>query len=270
MTDRDRVSSLAPAMLDPQGPWQYPLPYLSESLAHSTLHFSPGDIQSRMLLEDPDVLTLEYTRLMMGFLLFKPKPQTIAMIGLGGGSIAKFCVRHLPDTIFRAVENNPFIIDLRDHFRIPSDGPSFSVIHDDGAQFVRNPPKQFDVLLVDGYSGDEVPQSLSSQRFYDDCYQALMPGGLLVVNLNVIDWQSQPFVERMNTSFLGNTLAVQGEAYNWIVFARKGTVLKIADPEIGKSFKGLAPTPRAQMVDAFETVKRTWAESRSGVRRSTR
>src|SRR3546814_17657819 len=37
-------------------------------------------VQSIMSIDDPDRLMLDYTRQMMGFLLFNPSPQTIEMI----------------------------------------------------------------------------------------------------------------------------------------------------------------------------------------------
>ena len=51
---------------------------------------------------------------MMGFLLFIPSPARILMVGLGGGSLAKFCFRHLPDAAIDVVEINPHVIALRD------------------------------------------------------------------------------------------------------------------------------------------------------------
>src|SRR3546814_12047416 len=53
-------------------------------------------VQSIMSTDDPDRLILDYTPQMMGFLLFNPSPQPIAMIGLGGGSLAKYCYTYLP------------------------------------------------------------------------------------------------------------------------------------------------------------------------------
>ena len=49
-----------------------------------------------MSLDEPDALVTAYTRKMMAFLLFNPAPKRIAMVGLGGGSLAKFCYRNLP------------------------------------------------------------------------------------------------------------------------------------------------------------------------------
>ena len=60
------------------------------------LYFTQANLQSVMSLDEPDALIAAYTRKMMAFLLFNPAPKRITMIGLGGGSLAKFCYRNLP------------------------------------------------------------------------------------------------------------------------------------------------------------------------------
>jgi hypothetical protein len=59
---------------------------------------SQCSVQSVMNLDEPHALVSAYTRKMMGFMLFKPSPKRIVMLGLGGGSLAKFCYRYLPKT----------------------------------------------------------------------------------------------------------------------------------------------------------------------------
>ena len=66
-------------------------PFVYETLTTKALHFSISEIQSRMQVHKPLALDLDYTRTMMGFLLFNDRPDTIGMVGLGGGSLAKFC-----------------------------------------------------------------------------------------------------------------------------------------------------------------------------------
>ena len=121
-----------PETLDPG---QHVKPFVYENLTSKALLFSICEIQSRMRLEDPYALDLEYTRTMMGFLLFQPDPKQIAMIGLGGGSLAKFCHRHLPRARIQVVEINPHVISLRDEFHVPPDDERFRVIHGDAEGF---------------------------------------------------------------------------------------------------------------------------------------
>ena len=72
-------------------------PFVQEDGHTRSLHFTRGELQSRMDKRQPWSLAVDYTRTMMAFLLLLPEPASIAMIGLGGGSLAKFCYRHLPD-----------------------------------------------------------------------------------------------------------------------------------------------------------------------------
>lgn len=198
-------------------------PFVYETPQVKALHFSICEIQSRMLVRDPDALDLDYTRTMMGFLLFQPAPRQLTMIGLGGGSLAKFCHRHLPQTHVRAVEINPHVIALRDTFQVPPDGPRFEVVRGDGAKFVRDTAVPSDVLLVDGYDSDGLPARLSSARFYDDCHAALAPGGVLVVNLHAGQHRFDILADRIRRSFESNVLLVDAaDRSNTIVFAFKG------------------------------------------------
>lgn len=214
------------------------------------LHFSEGEVQSRMDLREPHVLNLEYTRSMMGFLLFNAAPAYIGMIGLGGGSLAKFCYRYLPTSSICVAEINPYVIALRDEFAVPDDDERFSVIEADGADFVRNPPQPFDVLLVDGYDNKGLPKALGSQAFYQDCLSSLAPDGLLVVNLHADHRDYPQQVERIRHVFHDAFLLVEDKREgNSIVFAQKGNPLQMLsigpmrrppnfEEKVWKSFQG--------------------------------
>src|SRR4029077_9396065 len=91
------------------------------------LHFNFDAVQSAMHLENPDKLSLAYTRKMMACLLFSRAPARILLLGLGGGSVAKFCYRRLPRAAVTAVEVNPDVIALREAFLIPRDNDRFRV-----------------------------------------------------------------------------------------------------------------------------------------------
>ena len=232
-------------------------PFVYESLTTKALHFSISEIQSRMRLQDPHALDLEYTRTMMGFLLFRPRPRHIAMIGLGGGSIAKFCHRHLPDARIDVVEINPHVIALREAFHVPPDDARFRVIAGDGAQFVRRRAEQPDVLMVDGFDSEGLPGPLCSQRFYDDCHAMLQPGGVLVVNLHYGHRQYDRHLDRIQRSFAGEVLVVDdGGLSNSIVFACKGPVLASAATGLVRRPKALDRAAAESLLGAFALVTR--------------
>lgn len=158
-------------------------------------------VQSAMSIEDPDMLILDYTRRMMGFLLFHSSPGTIEIIGLGGGSLAKYCHRYLPDTSIVAVEIDPEVIAVREQFFMPPESDRFEIVCNDGAEFVRQDTRGCDVLLVDGFDKDGQPAQLCSSSFYRDCHSRLKPGGILVVNLCDDYWKHGSILARIREHF---------------------------------------------------------------------
>ena len=198
-------------------------PYLIEDDHEITLHFEISSVQSQMLKAHPNKLILDYTSTMMGFLLLQPKPKRIAMIGLGGGSLAKYCLQHLPEANFTAIEINPAVIALRDKFMIPPDGLNFRVLCEDGADFVQNRAELFDVLLVDGFNHYGQAKQLCSKSFYSDCYAKLRSGGVMAVNLLHSDVGFGTYTARIREAFDDQVVFVEAEEFgNNIAFAYKG------------------------------------------------
>ena len=237
---------------------QYMQPFVREDGATKSLHFTLGELQSRMLMHQPSQLDVDYTRTMMGFLLFQPAPAHIGMIGLGGGSIAKFCYQHLPASRMTVLEINPHVIALRKEFRVPDDDGRFQVIAADGALFLQTEALAFDVLLVDGFDHEGQPASLCSQRFYDDCFAALSADGVLVVNLHY-DHPDHPLLtDRIRRSFGGNAVeTLAAEKSNCIVFASRGKPLSPRDISTARSLSALNPEARAQLKPEFSRI--AWA-----------
>ena len=216
------VAALPAAVTDTT---DHPMPFLVDSREARALYFSFDSVQSRMRLADPDALDLAYTRTMMGFLLFVPQPRRISVIGLGGGSLVKFCHRHLPQASLQVAEINPHVLALRDDFMLPPDGARLAMQQLDGARFVRLPQAACDVLLLDGFDRQGMPDALCSQRFFDDAMGALDDGGMLVVNLHRGDPRLDLIMDRLARSFedAHALLAVDdADGGNRVVFAWRG------------------------------------------------
>lgn len=197
-------------------------PFIYETLTSKAMFFSARDVQSRMHLLRPDELQFEYTKIMMGFLLHNPQPRTIAMIGLGGGSLAKFCHRYLPQSDITVIEINPHVIAHRENFAVPPDDHRFRVLQADAAEFVRTSEQTFDVLLADGFDIDGLPEPLSSRQFYDDCHGILNPGGMFVANLHGCNTLFDVYVDRIQAGFRGSLLTVNDPgATNRLAFSVK-------------------------------------------------
>jgi spermidine synthase len=156
-------------------------------------------------------------------LLFQPQPQRILMIGLGGGSLAKFCYKHLPDAHITVVEINPHVIALRQSFCIPDDDAHFQVVQMDAAEFVAHTEQTFDVVLIDGFDQHGLPEALCSPQFYADCRRVLNAGGVAVANLHRFHAYRDVYVDRIDAAFDQQLCVVNAPgSTNCVVFAMNG------------------------------------------------
>jgi spermidine synthase len=195
---------------------------VSDERGYRTLHVGGEAIQSTMRIADPWALALDYTRCMMSFLLFHAEPREVLMIGLGGGSLAKFFHRNFRKTRVRVVElDERVVIAARTHFALPPDDARLAVEIGDGAEALA--PECCDVLVVDAYHDEEHVPQLASTEFYDAAYLALAEQGVMVVNFMDDDRLLDQYLKRMEAAFGGRVLAMKA-LYdpNVLAFALKG------------------------------------------------
>lgn len=240
-TLRQKLGQLLALSSNPHAQAPAGKPYLLESDGMLSLQFDALSLQSEMNIDDPDQLVFSYTRAMMSFLLIEPSPKRMAMIGLGGGSLAKYCYRYLPRTEITVVEINPDVIALRNEFAIPADDARFRVLLGDGAIFVKENSDRFDVLMVDGFDAAGLPHELGSQQFYDDCFSSLADKGILVANLWSNNGSHNASVSRIATSFAGRMVVVSADdSPNKIVLAVKNIELSLSPARIKQHVNALA------------------------------
>jgi spermidine synthase len=196
---------------------------VSEQDGIRSLHLGSKTVQSSMRINAPNDLELAYTRSMMACLLFNPEPTHFLMVGLGGGSLPKFVYHKLPAAQVTAIELNPQVVAAaRAYFHLPPDDERLQVKIGEGGEYVATHPASADVLVVDGFDGVSLADSLVTQKFYDDCAAALGERGILAVNLWGSDKNFDTYLQRIETSFNGLTLCLPTEKHgNIVVFGLK-------------------------------------------------
>lgn len=82
------------------------------------------------------------------------------------------------------------------------------------------------MLLVDGFDKIGQPPQLCSQQFYDNCYRALAPGGILVVNLLADEAETGLYMDRLYAAFDDAVIVIDAlDSMNKIAFACRGNAL---------------------------------------------
>ena len=214
---------------------------LSEKDGVRALHLGSSMVQSAMRLAAPNDLELVYTQCMMGFLLFHPQPENILMIGLGGGSLAKFVHHRMPQTKTTVIEINPQIVAVaRNSFLLPDDDERLQVVVAEGGEYVASHPASADVLMLDGFDDGCQVAELCSQNFYNHARETLKKNGVMVVNLLSSDKGLNDYLRRIENSFNGHVVTMLSETRgNLIVFALKHSPGKLAWEELKDRAKKL-------------------------------
>ena len=158
-----------------------------DKLDERALHFGSSARQSSMQISAPDRLHSLYARAMMAGLLFHNKPNHVLMIGLGGGTIAKFLLRQFADCQLKIVEFRSSVLKVaRSHFGLPFD-PRMKIKIGCGAQHVlqqsRSHDGLYDWIMIDAYDHAGMATEVSSELFFDNCRTLLTKDGMLVINL---------------------------------------------------------------------------------------
>lgn len=195
--------------------------HFSEAAGLRHLHVGGSAIQSAMRLDDPDALALAYTRAMMACLLFNPEPRDVLIIGLGGGSLAKFFYRRLPHARIVAIEIDVRVVNAAHRlFHMPIGKRRLRVLVADGAQHVERNAGSADVILLDAFVNHRQAPSIRTERFYRGAAQALRPDGILVINFMSDDPGLHAYIRRLAVAFAGRIFCLRaiGED-NIIVFA---------------------------------------------------
>jgi spermidine synthase len=194
-----------------------------------------GDaIQSAMRLAAPDRIELDYVRAMMAFLLFRPDPRDVLMIGLGAGSMARFIHQRMPGTRVTVAEINPGVVTVaRKYFHLPQEDERLEIVIGDGAEILPRRPASCDVLVVDGFVNGEPARALCTQSFYESAFAALREPGIMVANFMADDQNIERHFERIEKAFGRHpTLLLAEEEDNLIAFAHRGGPARIAWAEL--------------------------------------
>ncbi|HKE97098.1 MAG TPA: fused MFS/spermidine synthase [Povalibacter sp.] len=200
-------------------------PYVLQTESERRLHFSGDAVQSVMRLDEPDALACAYTRKMMAFLLFNPRPRSIVMVGLGGGSLAKFCYRNLHRARICAVEIDERVIAMREEFLMPADDHRFRIVCDDGAHFISQLAERIDIVLVDAFDAVGIAPTLATTDFYAQVAARLSSRGVLVMNFSGEPQRYASHIDRILVAFGGAALLVPVLAEdNLLLFAFKGAL----------------------------------------------
>jgi spermidine synthase len=145
-------------------------------------------MQSQVDLSNLRQHMLEYTMLSFCGLLYKPEPERMLVLGLGGGVIPREMHHYLAELEIDVAEIDPEISLIATEFFGFREDDKLKVHIDDGRMFIkkqlgRDPTVKYDIVILDAFNGDYIPFHLMTKEFLEEVKGVLADDGVVVANV---------------------------------------------------------------------------------------
>ena len=159
-------------------------------------------------------------------------PQRVGIMGMGCGTLAAY---GRPGDTYRFYEINALVPPIaRTQFTYIADSAAKVevALGDARLSLEHEPDQQFDLLVMDAFSGDSVPVHLITREALQLYFRHLKPGGLLAVNISNNYLDMRPVLERAASSFHKIALYYSLDPSEDDLLCYKSGWVVIADPTI--------------------------------------
>ena len=166
----------------------------------------------------------------------RQRQRRIGLVGLGAGTLVSFTRRG--DTV-RIYEINPEIRRLAEsHFTYLNDSQADIeiVMGDARLSMERDPPQEFDILLLDAFSGDAIPVHLLTVEAFEIYLRHLTSDGVLALLIDTEHLNFDAVISRLAAHFGLVSVRIytppgpnEDWGANWMLLARDGEFLRSAN-----------------------------------------
>jgi len=154
--------------------------------------------------------------------VIKNKNPNVLFMGLGAGvSIGLLGVNK--DADVSVVEIDPLVVEVATNF-FEFNPKKNRVVVSDARTFLRNSNKKYDLIVMDVYRGASLDPFLWSKEMFKTINESLADGGVLSINIPVLDEKKDPLIEDVSATiesvfpFVRGSLALP-ETRNLIIYA---------------------------------------------------
>lgn len=139
-------------------------------------------VQSGRFTDGTQDLVFAYSKFYRLIEHFRPETNQVLAIGGGALSVPRDFLFRSPSSTIDVVELDRELTQMsRDYFGFVDD-PRLQMYYEDGRIFLNKNTKKYDAIFLDAFYGLTPPFQLTSREAVQKMYDALEPGGVLLVN----------------------------------------------------------------------------------------
>lgn len=175
----------------------------------------------------------------------------VGVVGLGAGTLAAYAE---PGDLFRIYEINPLVEKLaREEFTYLADcrGTAEIILGDARLSLEQEKNQQYDLLVVDAFSGDSIPAHLLTTQALELYFRHLKPDGILALHISNAHLDLEPVVDKLSSVLGKHAILISSaeddekEVYSsdWVLM----TSQPLTSPEIVKAAGKLRSNPKMRV-----------------------
>ena len=175
-----------------------------------TLATGPGGKQSGIIVGSPSELAFWYTREIASLIDMQPAKQRIAVLGGGAYTLPAYLAQKYPDSQIDAVEIDPKLLPIAQEYFEYSPAKNVGHIAMDARTFINGVKLPYDIVVVDVFGDDSIPESLMTAEYGRALKRAVTPGGVVIINaiagtkgtcLELFQAVSRPYLDNFATGY---------------------------------------------------------------------
>ena len=133
----------------------------------------------------PRRLVLPYTRMLLGAVLLVPNPETVLVVGLGGGVLPAAFAELLPEARIDVVEIDPVVVAVAERFFGFQATERMQVFVADARVFTRRASgraRRYDLIVLDAFGNEYIPEHLMTVEYFRETRALLTERGVVAAN----------------------------------------------------------------------------------------
>ncbi len=154
-----------------------------------SINYDAPDVEERVWGELVESLTVNR----------KSQIENALILGLGGGTVAHLLTKKFGPIPIDAVELDPVIVEVGKKFFDLGRLSNLNIVVGNAVDFVKN-SRQYDLIIVDLYTGSRYPAEAESPSFFADLKRLAHPSGVIVFN-RISGKRNAEFEEKLKASF---------------------------------------------------------------------
>lgn len=144
-----------------------------------------GADQSAIDLLAPDKVIMEYVRHASLSLVYAQQHKSVLLVGMGGGVFSNLFAKQFTDIEVDAIEIDPVVVEAAKAYFDVKETSNYRIHIQDAAAFVSQTNKHYDIIMLDAYDGEGIPEHLATKKFFQRVTKLLNPGGVIVANFGL-------------------------------------------------------------------------------------